>query len=185
MDPVTAITTVANIALAIKKWLDDTAEKSEAIVAIGSTINRLSNVLDLLATKARVGEIDSIITPEIDYLGSILTKTLQDVRVWTPRGLNVKKIVATLTPAKVVEVIREDERKIMEQLIMLMFALSARSYVNDRVHVPEEPNALKWIRNPEVANFWAVFVGSKVIRRPEHQLIRRFFSFQPLTLRLP
>jgi hypothetical protein len=165
MDPLTAITTAANIALTIKKWVDDTAEKNEAIIAIGSTINRLSNVLGLLATKARAGEIDSIITPEIDYLGSLLTKTLQHVRVWTPHRLNVKKIVATLNPATVVEVIREDERKIMEQLIMLMFALSARSYANDGVHAPDDnvqPNALKWIRNPEVADFWGAFVGSKV-----------------------
>jgi hypothetical protein len=167
MDPVSVIATVANTALAIKKWLDDTAEKNEAITEIGGTINRLSNVLDLLSTKARLGEVDSMIIPDIDYLGSILTKTLQDVRVWTPHGLNVKKIVATLSPAKVVEIIREDERKIMQQLIMLMFTLATRNYLNDPVHAPDEnakPNALKWIRNPEVADFWGAFVGSKVIK---------------------
>ena len=185
MDPITAIATVAKIALAIKTWVDDKSEKDEAIIEVGETVGRLSNILDHLSMKANYGEIDLVVTPQILSLGSVLTKTLQDIRIWTPRTLGLKKILATLVPRKVIEVIREDERKIMQQLVILMFALSTTSNHpagSGRSEDNSKPNALKWIRNPEVADFWGTYVGRHVLNPSLYQLTMRYFMFrQPIS----
>jgi len=129
----------------------------------------------------------TLVIPQILSLGSVLTKTLHDIRIWTPRTLGLKKIVASLVPRKVIEIIREDERKIMQQLVILMFALSTTSN-----HHPgsgrtakdnSKPNALKWIRNPEVADFWATYVGRHVLNPSQYQLTVRYFMFrQPISV---
>ena len=166
MDPIAAISTVANIAVAIKTWVDDQADKDDVILEVGQMVARLSNILDHLSMKASLGEIDLVVAPQILSLGSVLTKTLQDIQSWTPRKLGLRKVVATLVPRKVIEIIREDERRIMQQMIILMFALSATGHHPESSRPAEDnskPNALKWIRNPEVADFWGTYVGRQVI----------------------
>ena len=60
MDPIAAISTVANIAVAIKTWVDDQADKDDVILEVGQMVARLSNILDHLSMKASLGEIDLV-----------------------------------------------------------------------------------------------------------------------------
>ena len=167
MDPVAVISTVIHVAIAVKAWIEQTKQKDEVMEDLESTVERLSNILQHLSNKARVGMVNDLLSPEILCLGSILNKTYEHLRVWRPKDWTIKKVVAVVSPNTATEILRYDERKISGQLIMLLFALSTTSYLqNDKIKevggIEGKPNALKWVRNPEVADFWGKYVGSDV-----------------------
>lgn len=184
MDPVTVISSVIRVAIAVKAWIDETKHKDEVMEDLGGTVDRLSNILQHLSSKARVGLVKEILSPEILCLGSLLNKTHEHLRVWRPKDWTIKKAVAFVSPNTATEILRNDERKISAQLIMLLFALSTTSYLeNDKIKDVErtegKPNALKWVRNPEVADFWGKYVGSDV--RNLGSYVLNVFRFLPLT----
>lgn len=78
-----------------------------------------------------------------------------------------QKAIAFVRPNTATAILRGDERKISAQLIMLLFAMSTTSYLqSDMIKEVErtkgKPNALTWVRNPEVADFWEKYVGAEV-----------------------
>lgn len=167
MDPVSVVTTVVHVAVAVKTWIDETKEKDEVMDDLGGTIDRLSNILQHLLSKARSGMVDEILSPEVLSLGSVLNKTYEHLRVWRPKDWTIKKVIAFVNPSSATAALRNDGKKISDQLIMLLFAMSTTSYLqNDNVKDVERakgrPNALTWVRNPEVSDFWEKFVGAEV-----------------------
>jgi len=187
MDPVTVINAVIRVAIAMKAWIDQTKQTDEVMEDLGGTVDRLSNILQHLSSQARVGMVNELLSPEILCLGSILNKTYEHIRVWRPNDWTIKKVVAFVSPNTATEILRNDERKISAQLIMLLFALSTTRYLeNDKIKEVErtegKPNALKWVRNPEVADFWGNYVGSDVQNLGSYVL--NVFRCLPLTRKL-
>jgi hypothetical protein len=162
-DPVSVIAAVISIASAIKGWIDDTTTKDETIIQIQETVSRVSNILNHLSVSKPLKD-DKLLDPELLCLGSILTKTFEHIRVWQPKRLNFKKVVALVRPTSVTAVLRADERNISQQIIMVLFAMSTTTFLGSKQSDDRDgkPNALKWIRNPEVADFWEKQVGVEV-----------------------
>jgi hypothetical protein len=164
MDPVSILATVLNITVAIRTWIDDSSTKDETITQIHETTTRLSNILTHLSNSKPIKD-DKILDPELLCLGSILTKTFEHIRVWQPKRLNFKKVVGFVRPTSVTTILRADERSISQQIILVLFAMSTTSFLqttSSQLQTEGKPNALKWIRNPEVADFWEKQVGIEV-----------------------
>ena len=97
--PVSAISTVITIALKVKRWIDDTRDTEEILLDISATVDRLSNVLD------RKHEKEPSLDAVVSSLGGLLKKTYEHLRVWKPRKLGIRKVVAFIHPVTVTEVL--------------------------------------------------------------------------------
>ena len=159
-DPVSAISTVITIALKVKQWIDDTHEKEEILLDISATVDRLSNVLSVLERKH---EKDSSLDAAVSSLGALLKKTYEHLCVWKPKKLGIHKVVAFIHPITVTEVLQKDQKAISDSILVVLLALSAVGYMrSEKAEDTQRPNVLKWIRNPEVADFWGKHVGADV-----------------------
>ena len=158
------IATVVHTAVLIKKWIDETQKKEETILNISQTVQRVSNILQTLSAGARVRQNNDILASEILCLGSALNKTLEHLFVWSPRKFGIKKVISFVNPSTVTEILREDERNINQQIIMVLFMLSTLNYLQTTENECPAPNALNWIKNEGVAKFWEDHVGREVTR---------------------
>jgi hypothetical protein len=164
VDPISVLTLAMTTGLAIKNWIEARGEKEETLANMSETVSRLSHILDILQPKVESQSDNTLLTLEVLQLGSILTKTLEHLSVWKPRKLNMKRVINFVKPTTVTLILQADERRISQQVIMILFALSITSYIKGMNNDQAKPNALKWIRNLEVAHFWDSYVGREVIQ---------------------
>jgi hypothetical protein len=156
MDFAGIISSAALTISAIAKWDDEISERNETLIDISTAVARLSSILDLLRKKAETGELNTIIGPEILALGAVLKKTLEHVEIWRNRR-GRKGILALFNPSYVLAKLQNDERKISQQIIELLFAVAVSDLSQNG-----KPNVHQWIRNHEVLRFWEVHVGNEV-----------------------
>jgi hypothetical protein len=160
MDPISSITTVIHLAVAVKQWIDETNEKEEILVEISETVDRLSNILNVLSSS---GKKDDNLVAAIKSLGAHLKKTYEHLRVWKPKDLSFHKVMAFIHPTSVSDVLQKDQKQISDTILVVLLALSAIGFGKSNLDSTEaKPNARKWIRNLEVADFWEKHVGMEV-----------------------
>jgi len=206
VEPITAISIVAQISLKIKTWLDETDEKNSTLREIGSTIERLQNILSILTIGANR---NVVLDQALSKLVEVLQKTEEHLFIWgrststgltreksavttdgtnnidgiectvyegkdtgrtsTGRKFSLRSAIGVLRPSCVIAELEKDQKRINDQILQLLLALTVMSFANNATtqshNAPQEagrPNALKWIRNPEVAEFWGKYIGAEV-----------------------
>ena len=148
-----AIGTAASIA----QWSEQISERNETLDDLNATVSRLSNILEFLRSKVEREELNEIVGLEVLALGSVLRKTLEHIQIW--RNRNIKRsLIAVVRPSYVIAKLQDDERKMSQQTIELLFAFSAANFTKTG-----RPNMRKWIRNEEVGDFWETQIGLDVI----------------------
>jgi len=86
----------------------------------------------------------------------VLKKTLEHIQIWRDRNIK-RSLIAIIRPSHVIAKLQNDERKMSQQTIELLFALSAANFTDQG-----RPKVRQWIRNHEVADFWEKQIGFEV-----------------------
>lgn len=175
MDALAVITTVYNLVQSISKWLEDRTEREATVHQISTTITSIQQILQPLHDSTHTITIEPQTLGVVKSIGRTLKGTQEHLFVWQDQ--RSRRILATLSPSSVVKQLREDERQLSQQLILLLTSLAVVYFVENRnnrqsvlpittaVHprpISRQPKVLDSIGNKEVRDFWNGYVGAEV-----------------------
>jgi len=162
MDPLSIVTSVIGVALAIKTWTETNKEKKEVMEEISGHADRVSHVLGVLKDKmiSDPEEFDRLLGPPVIALGVTLNKTLEHLKVWSSGQMQTsKKIVSFFAPGTVTAIFQGHQKRIFQDMTIVLFSISTATYLQsnlpDQLKKFSKPAPLEWVRNSEVRDFWA------------------------------
>ena len=168
MDPVSTVITLITLAISIRTWLDDVKEKDSTITAISAHIDRVPVILEPF--KVATG-LEPAIQSSLLAVGDALARTKEHLSVWGSkrskrRSSSFTSLTEFLDPSGVTKQLKEDERHLSQQIMLLSLSLTASSYFRDRSPVTSEDDMRNFIsssiRNQELLEFWRQYIGPNV-----------------------
>jgi hypothetical protein len=167
MDPISVITTVYAIAMGLTQWIDDRKDKGETLKRLSGTVARVCDALRLLQSVPIKNSVDQSVTDSVKSLGDTLRRTQERLLLYGNK--RSRNIIAFISPSTITSQLKEDERQLNNQLIIIIFCMTAMGYLkslNDNAVMPvpvtAEPPVLASISNADVKEFWRDYVGGKV-----------------------
>jgi hypothetical protein len=191
MDVLTAITTIYTLARDIITWVENQAEKEVVIHQISGTIAQIQHILLPLQEAGQAIGVQPQTVGAIKSIASVLNRTQDHLRVW--KYQRSRRIVATLSPSSVINQLKEDERQLSQQLVLLLTSIAVINFVERErrssfMPAPAvvsskqaftESMFLNSINNREVKEFWSGYVGAQVCLRwtlPSSHKAKYFFQ---------
>ena len=163
MDPLATISSVYNLAMFLKTWLDKTDDKISQQIALSNTVSRVCSILIPLQSAA---DFDPIIIHACLSLGEVLIRTKEHLTAFRDKQRNtLNPVDECLRAAQVIQRLTDDERDLTQELVMVLFSLAVVGFIRDRSLLPEkESNDIVFggISNQEVLEFWRIYVEDKV-----------------------
>jgi hypothetical protein len=176
MEVLAVITTVYTLAQSINTWVEERAEKEVVIRQISGTVAQIQHILLPLQEAGSAIEIQAQTVGAVKSVGGVLKRTQEHLLVWEYR--RSRRIFATLSPSSVIKQLKEDERQLSQQLILLLASIAVVGFVNKQrkrlsslipapAVVRSKPPSrqsliLDSISNREVKEFWSGYVGAEV-----------------------
>lgn len=186
MEVLGLITTVYTLAQGINTWLEERIEKEVTIRQISGTIAQIQHILLPLRGDEELMHIEPQTLGAIRSVGGALKQTQEHLLVWEYR--RSRRIFATFSPSSVIKQLKEDERQLSQQLILLLASIAVVGFVEKQRKrrsvlpastllgtkpVSRQSMVLGPISNKEVIEFWSGYVGAEVSE------FLRFFSKFP------
>ncbi|KAJ3513806.1 hypothetical protein NLJ89_g2744 [Agrocybe chaxingu] len=170
MEVVSVALTVCTICKAIETWIDLRAEKEEIIKQISSTVLQIHNILLPFASTEFKGTGEKELSNCIRSVGDVLQRTKEHLVVWVFK--RSRKIVAFLNPAALVKMLKDDERQLNNQLIILLTSVAVVGYFRDHAKEAAQispvlaPPAysidpLGELSDAQAQEFWRGYIGTK------------------------
>lgn len=162
MDP---FSIVISLAICIKSRLDNIKEKNSTIVALSANVNRICATLEPFKD---VAERESTIKDSLLGLGDALARTKEHLLVWgsKKRSNTLNSFTEFFNSSDIIKMLKDDERQLSLQIMLLSLSFTASSYVRDGLPVISQSEKDTFIsvsiRNQDLLEFWREYVDSKV-----------------------
>ncbi|KAF9456832.1 hypothetical protein BDZ94DRAFT_1241245 [Collybia nuda] len=172
MEFLAVVTTVYALAKSIHTWVEEYEEKHATIRQISGIISQIQHILMPLQDDRDPIEIEPQTLGAIRSIGGALKKTQEHLVVWKHRRSS--RIFAAFSPSSVIKQLKEDERQLSQQLILLLTSIAVVGFVQKqrkrRSLIPrsigswekQESVVLASIGNFEVKQFWRAYVGAEL-----------------------
>jgi hypothetical protein len=165
MDPISAIHSLISLASAVKAWLDARQEKEAVIVSISTAVTRIYDVIAPLEGPA-AKSLDLNVVSAFLGIGDVLHRTKEHLIAWgVKRPNSLSGITIFFAPGQINKALKEDERDLNNQLIMMLFTLAMKEFFHDTAS-PESQRAdhfyLGSVVNEKILGFWRDYIGAKV-----------------------
>ncbi|EJU03293.1 hypothetical protein DACRYDRAFT_99588 [Dacryopinax primogenitus] len=197
MDPISILGSLYSISTIILNFIASHAELSESVTTLRPTIQRISTIVLQLQNQGVHHKWEGSVVEAFRGLAEALAKTREHL-VQLEGGLEagkrkgaaalgqgggkvmIKKVVNFLRPADVVKTLQKDERQLTNQLVLVLFAITAQSFFDKKdtsgrgeagVRAMEEDVVLSGVGNQEIREFWRNYVGAKVVCVPASAFI--------------
>jgi hypothetical protein len=170
MDPISTMHSLYTLAISAKTWLDARQEKDATISSISATVTRISDVVAPLQGPAAKA-LDPTILAAFLGISDVLCRTREHLIAWgAAKPVSLTGITVFLDPAHVTKALKEDERDLNSQLVMMLFTLTMKEFFRNTPGTSSEPKETKGDdrfylgtnTNEEVAVFWRDYIGAKV-----------------------
>ncbi|KZO92658.1 hypothetical protein CALVIDRAFT_557417 [Calocera viscosa TUFC12733] len=188
MDPISIVTSVCAVAAALQVWLSARAEQSEITHTLGLTVGRICAIILPFQAAETVDRLDPAVVDTFRGLGDALARTRDHLLLLEggePQGKSksgvgkgkdvLKRAVNFLRPAEVSKKLRDDERQLTNQLVLVLFGVTMQSFFKNSVPGQGGSNArdqtqsdvvLSSVENQEIREFWRDYVGAKIVCVP-------------------
>lgn len=166
MDPVSTLLRVCSVAISVKQWLDDRKDKDTAMTDLTTTVSRIYDILSPFRSPSAASRLDQTLLDSIRGIGDILSRTKE--HLMASQEKLTERLTAFFKPAAVAQQLRDDERQLSHQLIIMLFSMSVLQFFSSNTTVSTPQNqvqsslVLSSIGNQEVKEFWRDYVGAKV-----------------------
>lgn len=189
MEVISVALTVCTLCKAIESWVDQHAKTEATITQISATVIQIRHILSPFASADFKGTGEAQLCDCIRSVGDVLQRTKEHLLAWSYK--RSQKIVAFLNPAALIKQLRDDERQLSNQLILLLTSVAVVGYFRDhakdapRIGLPDDVGPLADLKDPQAAEFWRDYLGVKVRlniclppRAPVHRNARSFSLHQ-------
>jgi len=173
MEALAAAVTVCSLCKQIVTWIDHLAEKETLLVQISSTVSQIGNILDPFASATFRGTGEQQLSASIRSVGGVLQRINEDLLVYQSRRTN--KVLAFLNPQGLIQKLKEDQRELNHQMVVLIASITAVGYFRDHARgdagklvnevqksgVAHTYNLLDELHAEDAREFWRDFIGAK------------------------
>ncbi|KZT60670.1 hypothetical protein CALCODRAFT_515263 [Calocera cornea HHB12733] len=197
MDPLSIVASVCALATALQVWLSARAEQSELTHTLGLTVTRIRAIILPFQAEETVARLEPTVVDTFRGLGEALARTRDHLvqldggepagqepgkQKGVGRGKGRDVLLKTfnfLRPAEVAKKLREDERQLTNQLVLVLFGVTMQSFFQKgepgRGGASASASAreamggdvvLSGVKNEEIREFWRDYVGAKVVCVP-------------------
>ncbi|KDR84483.1 hypothetical protein GALMADRAFT_237358 [Galerina marginata CBS 339.88] len=174
MDVLAAATTVCSLCNLIVAWIDKLAEKETLLVQISSTVLQIRNILHPFASSTFSGTGEQQLSASIRSVGDLLQRINEDLLVYQIK--RTKKVLAFLNPAALVQKLKEDQRQLNHQMVVLIASITTVGYFRDHARdaermlvdktqkygIPQTYNLLDELHAKDARGFWQDYIGAKM-----------------------
>ncbi|KAJ3505451.1 hypothetical protein NLJ89_g7408 [Agrocybe chaxingu] len=169
MEVISVALTVCTLCKVIESWIEQRAEKEATITQISATVVQIRNILSPFASAEFKGTGEAQLCDCIRSIGDVLQRTKEHLLVWGYK--RSRKIVAFLNPAVLVKQLRDDERQLNNQLIILLTSVAVVGYFRDHAKdavqpqinpPPYEVGPLDELKDQQALEFWRDYIGAKI-----------------------
>ncbi|KDR81171.1 hypothetical protein GALMADRAFT_222682 [Galerina marginata CBS 339.88] len=177
MDVLAVATTVCALCKAIETWIDQIAQKELLLRQISSNVAQIRNILSPFASAQYNGKGEIQLSEAIRSVGDVLQRTREHLVAWNYK--RAQKIVSFLNPSALVQQLKDDQRQISHQLIILLTSIAVVGYFRDHrsddttltLVEPDLGDDGSTIRDFEAKDelvhqdakeFWQDYIGAKV-----------------------
>ncbi|KAF5374469.1 hypothetical protein D9615_009029 [Tricholomella constricta] len=187
MEFLSVATAVYGLAKATAEWLDEHTEKEATVQQISTTISQIQTILFPFQSVHNDTTSHAHAEPQvlscISSIGQSLRRTQEHLEEWERKPSS--KVLAFISPLTVVSQLRDDDRELHQQLVVLIAAISILGYIgNHHPNHGDRPSAplpyTPRISSPptkhldpsktsspphaasDVQRFWNEYVGEKV-----------------------
>lgn len=178
MDPVSVLTSVLATALSIKRWVDDTAKKDQAVRNLSATINLVCIVLSPLEDRASI-ELKPTVVASLLGITEVLGRIKDHLSLWKDKRFRLNRLLDIITPRSVMDDLRDDSQLLSHHLAAVQVALQVSSFVDAgrpaSAIEPQDMSVIGIIYNVQVRGFWRDMIG-ETVRTYENFLKRRVHS---------
>ena len=175
MDPISAAITVCSLCNRILDWIKKLGEKESLLKEISFTVLQVRNLIQpfTLGTFKRDGTGEHQLSVSIQSVGAVLRTIEEHVRIYESR--KTQRILAFLSPAAVIQKLKDDQAQLNHQLVILLASIATVGYFRDHEkdkelgNVPPSgelgdgpPTALDQLPTQDAREFWKDYIGAKV-----------------------
>jgi len=173
MEVLAAAVTVCSLCKQIVSWIDQLTEKETLLVQISSTVSQICNILDPFASATFEGTGEQQLSASIRSIGDMLQRINEDLLVYQSRRTN--RVLAFLNPQGLIQKLKEDQRQLNHQMVVLIASITAVGYFRDHARgdtsrlvneaqksgVLHTYNLLDELHAEDAREFWRDFIGAK------------------------
>jgi len=159
------VASVLSAVLVVKKWLDDTQKKEQAITNLSTTVNLVYLILSPLEDENTSQNLQPFVIASLVSIGEVLSRIKDHLLLWKDKRIRAVKLLSFVTPGRVINDLRDDAQLLSQHLLAISFALQVSNFVQERSkHSLSllEPSPLDMIKNAEVRTFWHEMIGPRV-----------------------
>jgi len=175
MESLAAATAVGSLCKQIMTWIDQLAEKETLLIQISSTVSQICNILDPFTSATFEGTGEQQLSASIRSVGDVLQRINEDLLVYQSK--RIKKVLTFLNPQALVQKLKEDQRQLNHQMVILIASITTVGYFRD--HAPSRDDASKLVREvqksgdthtynlldelhaDDAREFWRDYIGAK------------------------
>ncbi len=185
MEVVTVAVTVCSLCTRILTWIDQLSEKESLLRDISSSVLQIQNILCPFTSATKFdGTGEQQLSQSIRSVGDVIQRINEHLLLYHSK--KTQQVFAFLNPNSFIQKLREDERQLNNQLVVLLAAIAVVGYFRDhdrdgqaQVALTQkldisndndtlEMNAVNGISELQTAvdaqEFWKDYIGVKAIR---------------------
>jgi len=180
MEVLAVASTVCALCISTAAWIDQQEQKESLLSPIGSSVRQIHNILLPFSSAEYKGTGEAQLSDSIGSIGDALQRTKEHLVVWNCK--RSQKFVAFLNPHALVAQLKDDERQLNHQLIILLTSIAVVGYFRDHAKngistgapllmntprlqdgVVKDPfGPLEQLVDVDAREFWRDYIGAKV-----------------------
>jgi len=187
MDVLSVVKTVYSLCRSIEKWIEELVEKELLIQEIFSIVTQIRNILEPFSqsTKPYDGKGELQLSEAIRCVGDVLERTKEHLIVYKYKKSRKIQIASFLRPGVVIQRLKEDQKQLNNQLLILLTSFAVVGYFRSREEEGSDTSTLvvansltsaetskstimsspsDELIDEEARQFWKDYIGGKVLR---------------------